>query len=120
MAACRGFLARPPHFPGFGLAGGARITAGVSLLLLGLFLESVVLFVVGSSPLLPLGFVDAAFASDVFAGAFAAEYWLRPRRFCFLPVPFLCELSGARGVAEAGGLGGCDVERTGVPIGLGV
>ena len=120
MAACRGVLARPPpHLPGFDLGRGAVVVmVGVSLLLLGLFLESDVLFVVGSSPLLAFGLTEVE--SVGFEVALAAEYWLRPRRFCFFAVPFLCELPGASGGAEAGGLGGCDADRFGVPMGLGV
>ena len=82
------------------------------------FLESDVLFVVGSSPLLAFGWTEVG--SVGFEVALAAEYWLRPRRFCFFAVPFLCELPGASGGAEAGGLGGCDADRFGVPMGLGV
>ncbi|KAH0356766.1 hypothetical protein KCU81_g438, partial [Aureobasidium melanogenum] len=52
--------------------------------------------------------------------AFAAVYWLRPSRFCFLAVPFLCELPGAIGGAEPGGLGGCDAGKLGVPMGFGL
>lgn len=119
MAACRGFLARPPHLPGFDFGTGTTVAmVGVSLLLLGLFLESDVLLVVGSSPLLAFGLTEVE--SVGFEVAFAAEYWLRPSLFCFLTVPFLCELPGASGGAEAGGLGGCDADRFGVPIGLGV